>query len=120
MSATRNKNWIGNYCLEQRQYKGQERYALYENSSHGYAFDTRLPGNGFNPGQIPGNQLSSNSVQVESFLFGINSTNLVDPAPTKIHLESKCLKTANCFDSQEVLMPETFKPLPGQRPFYRP
>jgi hypothetical protein len=119
MSATRNKNWAGNYCLEQRQYKDKESYTLYENSSYGYAFDTRLPGNGLNPGQIPGNQLSNNSVQVESFLFGINSTNLVNPAPTQIHLDKKYLNTANCFETQRVLMPEKFKMLPGQRPFLK-
>lgn len=81
MASTRNKNTIGNYNLQQRQYRDMERYELYPNSQYGTAYDTKLLSNGINPGQIPWNQLSENAVQVESFLFGINSTNLVQPQP---------------------------------------
>ena len=72
MSGTRNKNTPGNYCLEQSSLKHSENYLLYPNGQAGVAYDTRLPGNGLNPAQIPGNQLSNNAIQVESFLFGIN------------------------------------------------
>ena len=117
MASTRNKNFPGNYCLEQRKNKDSEIYSLYEHASGGCAFDTKLPGNGLNPGQIPGNQLSSNSVQIESFLFGINSTNLVQPAPKKIQLQSKRLQTANCFETSSILLPDPLAISPFQRPF---
>ena len=47
MASTRNKNTPGNYCLDQRQNVGIESWQLYKNGANGYAYDTRLPGNGF-------------------------------------------------------------------------
>ena len=82
MASTRNKNTPGNYCLEEKQYKNFENYTLYPNSQYGTAYDTKLAGNGLLPAQIPWNKLSHNASDIESFLFGINSTNLVNPAPT--------------------------------------
>ena len=73
MASTRNLNTQGNYYLEQKEFKQSENYTLYENSQYGAAFNTRLPGNGLNPAQIPWNQLSNNAADIESFLFGINS-----------------------------------------------
>ena len=71
MASTRNKNTPGNYCLEQKQYTHSRTYTLYPNSQYGAAYDTKLPGNGLNPGQIPGNKMSYNAPDIESFLFGI-------------------------------------------------
>ena len=102
MASTRNKNYSGNYCLEQKQFANSAQYTLYPNSQYGAAFDTMMPGNGVNPGQIPWNQLSNNAVQIESFLFGINSTNLVDPAPHHITPELKPLGTVNFLKNQKL------------------
>ena len=85
MASTRNRNTPGNYSLEQREYKQFENYTLYPNSQYGAAYNTRLPGNGLLPAQIPGNKLSYNAADTESFLFGINSTNLVNPGPILVH-----------------------------------
>lgn len=119
MSSTRNLNTPGNYCLEQRQFKEFEQYTLYPNSQYGAAADTRLPGNGVNPGQIPWNQLSNNSVQIESFLFGISSTNLVNPSLSnnKIVPDLKPLKSADFFEKSPLLMPEPLAVEKRQRPF---
>ena len=81
MASMRNINTQGNYNLEQRNFRLSENYALYPNSQYGAAYNTRLPGNGLTPAQIPWNKLSYNAAYTESFLFGINSTNLVNPAP---------------------------------------
>ena len=81
MASTRNINTPGNYYLEQREFKHSENYTLYPNSQYGAAYNTRLPGNGLMPAQIPWNKLSYNAADTESFLLGINSTNLVNPAP---------------------------------------
>jgi hypothetical protein len=116
MASTRNINTPGNYNLEQRQYRDMETYALYPNSQYGAAYDTKLPGNGVNPGQVPWNQLSYNPVQIESFLFGINSTNLVNPAPPLVP-ELTCLKTANVFKTEPVIMPIPQAIPKNQRPF---
>jgi len=79
MASTRNNNTPGNYRLEQNTYKENAKYNLYTNSAYGEACHTNLAGVGFIQGHVPWNQLSHNPVQTESFLFGINSTNLVQP-----------------------------------------
>jgi hypothetical protein len=104
MASTRNKNTPGNYCLQQKQIAESEKWLLYKHGANGVAYDTRLPGNGLNPGQLPWTSLSYNPVEIETFLFGINSTNLVNPAPP-LTPELKCLKTANVFKSEPVIMP---------------
>lgn len=119
MASTRNINTPGNYYLEQKQYKENEGYTLYPNSQYGAAYNTKLPGNGVNPGQIPGNQLSDNAVQIESFLFGINSTNLVQAQPI-LHPEFRQLESANFFEKTPTLIPEPLVVHKFQRPFPSP
>ena len=116
MASTRNKNTAGNYCLDQRQNTGIETWQLYKNGANGYAYDTRLPGNGLTPGQLPWDTLSHNSVDIETFLFGINSTNLVNPAPA-LTPKFKCLQQANVFKSVPIIMPIPQAIPKYQRPF---
>jgi hypothetical protein len=104
MASTRNKNTPGNYNLEQRNHTLSSSYKLYTNSSHGAAYTTQNPGNGLNPGQIPGNQLSHNTADIESFLFGINSTNLVNPSHT-VKPELIRLSSTHLFDKPSTVMP---------------
>jgi len=119
MASTRNKNTPGNYCLQQKEYAESRQYTEYKYSAYGQAYDTRLPGNGLNPGQVPWNTLSHNAADIESFLFGINSTNLVTPAPP-LTPELTCLKTANVFETRPVYIPEPLVVEKGQRPFAVP
>lgn len=116
MASTRNRNTPGNYCLEQRQHQHSENYTLYPNSQYGAAYNTRLPGNGLLPAQIPWNKLSYNAADTESFLFGINSTNLVNPAPCFVPEITK-LNSANIFKKGAILMPEHLVMDKNQRPF---
>lgn len=116
MASTRNINTPGNYCLEQREYKQSTNYTLYANSQYGAAYDTKLPGNGLNPGQMPDNKLSNNSTDIESFLFGINSTNLVNPAPC-FTPELKMLPSANLYNKTPTIMPIPLVINNNQRPF---
>jgi len=116
MASTRNRNTPGNYCLEQRQYQNFSTYTLYTNSQYGAAYNTRLPGNGLLPAQIPWNKLSYNAPDTESFLFGINSTNLVNPAPCFVPEITK-LDSTNIFEKAPVFMPEPLVIEKNQRPF---
>ena len=116
MASTRNINNFGNYKLELRQYRQSENYALYPNSQYGTAYNTKMPGNGVNPGQMPWNQLSSNAADIESFLFGINSTNLVTPAGP-LRPELKTLDVANFFEKTPLIMPKSMTVDTNQRPF---
>jgi hypothetical protein len=119
MASTRNRNTPGNYCLEQRQYKESSNYTLYPNSQYGAAYNTTLPGNGLLPAQIPWNKLSHNAADTESFLFGINSTNLVNPAPCFVPEITK-LQSTNIYENTPVLMPEPLAIEKNQRPFPTP
>ena len=119
MASTRNRNTPGNYCLEQRQYKESSNYTLYPNSQYGAAYNTRLPGNGLLPAQIPWTKLSNNAADTESFLFGINSTNLVNPAPCFAPEITK-LESTNIYENTPILMPEPLVIEKNQRPFPAP
>ena len=116
MASTRNKNNPGNYNLEQKQNNGIETWHLYKNGANGHAYDTKLPGNGLNPGQFPCDTLSHNYSDIESFLWGINSTNLVNPAPT-FTPEFKYLNTTDLFAKKHVIMPIPQAIPKNQRPF---
>ena len=116
MASTRNKNTPGNYCLEQKQFKEASNYTLYPNSQFGAAYNTRLPGNGLLPAQIPWDKLSYNAADTESFLFGINSTNLVNPAPCFVP-EITQLNSTNIYDKKTIFMPEPLVLDKNQRPF---
>ena len=116
MASTRNINTPGDYCLQQREFQQNMNYTLYTNSQYGAAYNTRLAGNGLNPAQIPWNKLSHNAPDIESFLFGINSTNLVNPTPC-FHPELKKLDSVNVFEKGTVFMPEPLVVRKDQRPF---
>ena len=119
MASTRNINTPGNYCLEQREYKHFENYTLYPHSQYGTAYSTRLPGNGVNPGNIPWSKLSYNPVDTESFLFGINSTNLVKPQGVFVP-EIASLQTQNFFERGPTYIPEPLVVVKDQRPWPAP
>jgi hypothetical protein len=117
MASTRNRNTSGNYCLEIKELKQSENYMLYPNSQYGSAYNTRLPGNGLMPAQIPWDKLSYNASDTESFLFGINSTNLINPAPCFVPEISK-LESANIFNKNKTLIPEPLIIEKNQRPYF--
>jgi len=115
MASTRNKNTPGNFCQEQNSFKHSENYTLYPNSQYGAAYYTNLPGNGLLAGQIPGNKLSHNAADTESFLFGINSTNLVNPAPCfKPEITKLC--SVNIFNKDPVFIPSPLI-IDNERPY---
>jgi len=129
MASTRNKNTESNYRLEMQQYRNNENYTLYPHSSHGVASETRWAGNGLLPGQIPLTQLSNNGIDLESFLFGIGSTNLVDItssmpssacATVSITPDLKTLSNFNIYSSRSVIMPSPMRHNPNERPFCIP
>ena len=119
MASTRNKNTPGNFCLDNRQNIGINNWQLYKNGANGEAYDTKWAGNGLNPGQLPWNTMSYNAVDIETFLFGINSTNLVNPAPP-LTPELKCLQQVNIFQTKPVIMPIPQAISKTQRPFPAP
>jgi hypothetical protein len=120
MASTRNKNTRGNYCLEEISNANARTYTIYKNSAHGEACKTQLPGNGLNPAQIPWNKLSYNAVDIESFLFGVNSTNLVEPKQPCLTPELAVLSSANLYENEPTYIPEPLVLEKNQRPFPAP
>jgi hypothetical protein len=85
MASTRSKNTPGNYCLEQRAVQQGAAYLV--DRDYAYATPTLMAGNGLLQGRMGNAVLAQNPQDVESFLFGINSTNLVTPAPSPFTAE---------------------------------
>jgi hypothetical protein len=73
-----------------------------------------LPGNGLLPGRMAYGSLSRNDSDIESFLFGIGSTNLVTPkGPTLIDI--KKTPSLNVADRIPMILPDPLYVQPGQR-----
>lgn len=116
MASTRNNNTPSDYCLQQQSISQARNYVDYKYGSHGRAFNNGLPDVGIMPSHMPREAFSFNSVQIESSLFGINSSNLVNPqAP--IVPELKCLPQIKYFDRMQIYMPEPLVVKTDQRPF---
>ena len=115
MASTRNKNTPINYNLEQGAYRSYRQQLLYHNSSNGEAYTTQFAGNGLIQGPMPWNKLSHNAADVESFLLGIDSTNLVKPKGAFVP-EIAYISSAHIFEKPIVYMPD---PLVVER-FQRP
>jgi hypothetical protein len=116
MASTRNKNMPNDYCLQQRSYMDSRNYAEYTYSQVGRAYNNALPIMGITPSHMPREAFSRNSVEIESALFGINSTNLVTPEKP-VNPELTNLPEISYFDRLPVYMPEKLVVQTDQRPF---
>ena len=115
MASARSKNTPGNYKLEQSINKLSSKYDFYKYSQHGPAYQPTIPGIGFFPSAMSREALSSNPIEIESALFGINSTNLVDPKPDTIaHL--KTIPRKDFFNRTSMIMPDKLVVENNQRP----
>lgn len=117
MASTRNNNTPGDYCQQQLAYRQTLDYELYKNGYQGPAYTNAIPCLGITPSHMPHTAFSKNAVEIESALFGINSTNLVNPAPCFIPLTQN-LKTTNLFETPNTIMPQPFINDTHQRPHF--
>ena len=115
MASTRNKNAKSEYALEQRTNNFINNWNTYENSSYGSPYDAAMPAVGYMPSHMCPCFFSNNAIDIESDLYGINSTNLVSEKP-KTNPELKTIKTINYFDRIEMLMPKPLVIEDNQRP----
>ena len=93
----------GEYCLQQVSYKQGENYNTFKEKRTNPT--NLLPCAGIRPGQIPGNVLSKNSTDIESFLLGINSTNLIRPRPN-FTAKINCLQSLSFYERLQPYIPE--------------
>lgn len=116
MTSTRNKNTRSDYCLEQKSYKQSRDWINYTHSSWGQAYSNAIPTMGITPSYMPRSILSHNSIDIETKLFGINSTNLVTP-DTPVTPELNHLPEVSFFETIPLIMPEKMVVSSIQRPF---
>jgi hypothetical protein len=116
MTSTRNRNTRGDYALEQEAYTSSKIYTSYLYASQGCAYQPSLPEIGINPSRMPRQTLSKNPIEIESMLFGINSTNLVNPQKP-IKPELKRIPTSIFFNRLPVHMPKPLVVENNQRPY---
>ena len=113
MSSTRNKNTYGDYNLEQKQSQHIFDNRIYEHRR--IAYNDALPCVGINVGSMPNTQLAYNATDIESRLYGINSSNLVNPqAPLTPHIKS--MSNVAFFERPQVFIPEPLVVENNQRP----
>jgi hypothetical protein len=113
MASTRNINSAGDY--QRAQFEMDARRARDSYAGSAVCKDTYLPGNGLLAGRVGHAELSQNGVDIEGFLFGIGSTNLVEPmAPCVPQLRD--LKSLSIVDTRKPILPAPLAVQPFQRP----
>jgi hypothetical protein len=115
MTSTRNKNTSGNYHLEQKAYIS--RYQNIMDTTKQTAYTKTLPGNGLLIGKMPSRDLANNYIDIESQLFGVGSTNLVQPLPY-IPPDIHNLPSLNIIDKTPLIIPQKLIIEPKQRVNY--
>jgi hypothetical protein len=117
MSSTSNLNYKGNYEAEQRQYRDHLAFQQYIHNSAGQAYTTNLPGTGLLAGKIYSANLSRNNIDVESFLRGTGTTNLVQPElSTNVKPDLINLDSLNIHEKLPVILPKNLVIEKDQRP----
>ena len=112
MASTRNKNTLCNYKLECRESNERKRYILTDTQT----LFPKLAGNGLLQGPMPNHVLSQNTIEIESFLKGLNLTDLEKQDIPILRPQLNDLPYYNLYQTQRIQIPESFQPLPNQRP----
>jgi hypothetical protein len=115
MASTRNKNCINNFNLEQRNMDNSRMYNFYAHSQTGSAYKNAMPDMGITPSNMPREAFSKNSVDIESALHGIGSTNLVNPQ-TPVRPELTKIPNVAFFDRMPCILPKPLDIAKNQRP----
>ena len=114
MAATRDKNSIDNYSLEQRALENTRNNLEYINGPNGRAVNPALPVS-YLGGYMPADNLSYNSIDIESDLFGVGSTNLINSKPPVLP-QLKTLPMVSFFDRNNIIIDKKITPDYTQRP----
>ena len=117
MASTRLHNSKKDYSIQQKQKRNMEQYHVYKYSK--IPTQTHLAGFGINAGKMNAgyyhNTLSNNACAIESNLFGIGSTNLVEKQKT-FHPSLNTVSEKNFFETPNVFLPNPLAVERNQRP----
>lgn len=102
MASTRNKNTPGDYKLEQLAYIDRHLNIMdIQKQTPEYKY---FPGNGLLQGSVPSRDLANNYTDIESTLFGIGSTNLVQTLPNVVP-DIHSYRSLNIIDKTPMIVP---------------
>lgn len=113
MASTRNKNMKNEFCLFTRENASILDNRVFENRR--FAHVNAIPCAGINIGHMPNSVLSHNATDIESRLYGINASNLVNPEK-EFTPRYKQLKSIAFFERPKVFLPEPLVIENDQRP----
>ena len=117
MASTRLRNSPGQYCIDQKREHMEREYLVYKGKK--IPDRSLLPDFGINAGNMAGAYshkiLSENTPDLESFLFGIGSSNLVKPYRNPPLLVNK-VDTIKFFNQTDAIMPVPLVIEKRQRP----
>lgn len=117
MASTRNINTCGDYKIQQKAFERNLQEVTYKYGAGGIAYSPALPCGGSAPPSLMNyHSLANNPVDIESSLYGINSTNLVNPQPP-VYPQLKTLRNVQFFERPSIVMPEKLVVLNNQRAF---
>lgn len=113
MASTRNKNTLGNYRLEDAGNQAQAGFWV----QYGTPTQTFHPGDGLLAAKTARNELSANACDIESSLFGIGSTNLVE-ARANIVPQLNTMKSLSIYEKAKVVVEQPMKVATMNRPLF--
>jgi hypothetical protein len=116
MASTRRKNNKGDYELKQREHEQHSFNRLFQHNA--YPSQTFLPGDGLLQGSVGPMKISQNFADIESFLRGTGSVNLVEEQKPIVPVMNN-LQSLSIIDRLKVQLPETLVVEHGQRPSYQ-
>jgi hypothetical protein len=115
MASTRNRNDRGNYQAEEHALSEQRSWLSFRNQGNGQAFTNNYAGDGLLMGKMGPMVLSRNYVDIDSYLKGVGSTNLVTPVGP-VQPQYKELESLAIIEKTPLIMPEPLRHIKYQRP----
>lgn len=113
MASTRNRNWQGNYDLEQNSNHSIVNTNTYKH--YGLAYTNHFASDGLLMGRMAPTSLAYNATDIESQLRGICSTNLTGDS-FKVEPDFKHMESLSIIDRIPVILPEPLRIDHNQRP----
>lgn len=115
MASTRNNNTPGNFAASRMSKDRIFDTLKYKNQPNGQAYTNHLAGDGLLMGKMGPQVLADNYTDIDSYLKGIGSTNLVNPLPEMVP-EYRELDSLSIVHKLPVYMPRPLRVDLYQRP----
>lgn len=106
MASTRNKNMPNEYRIQQDLNKRIMNENLYINSQYGKPLNDYIPLLGYMPSHMSRETFSNNSIDIESSLYGIGSSNLVNPKDPVVPDNKLLFFKPWFYKSEQIIMPQ--------------